>query len=269
MRSPVNATFGEQFALLGYTLDTEVTAPGGSFDVVLFWRALTNIEREYRPIVQLVNLTQTEAWAVSEPFFPGGGKTIGYPLDRFASEVHRLRVVSTAPPYVGRILVKMIDSRTGEPLLLPDGRDSLLLDPLVRVQGSGAAAARRLDYTLGDAVELWCASVRESDTDITLDLFWHVTQTPASDLTVFVHGVDATGTIITQADGPPLNGNYPASLWLPGQTLADRFMLAPHADLAAIHIGLYTSAGRLAVTAGGQPAGDTIVLGLAADTCVP
>ncbi len=268
MRSPVRIPFGDRFELLGYTLDSQEVAAGSTLDVMLFWRALDDIDREYRPVVQLVNLSLTEAWAVSEPFFPGGGKTIGYPVDRFASEVHRLRVIDHAPPYVGRILVRMVDSLTAEPLLLPNGSPHLLLEPLIRVRADNPPAKPALDYTLGNSIDLWCASVSQTDNTYIVDLIWHVRQPVKQDLTVFVHGIDSSGAIVAQADGPPLDGNYPVSLWQHGQILLDRFTLTTDKALVEIRIGLYTlETGRLPVTQGGHSAGDFIALPEAAQSC--
>lgn len=261
LRSPVNVPFGDRFQLLGYTLDAHDVTAGSSLDITLFWRALTEIDREYRPVVQLVNLSQTEAWAVSQPFFPGGGKTVGYPTKRFASEVHRLRVIETAPPYVGRILVQMVDSLTGEPLLLPDGSAYLLLPPLIRVHSSNPSVKRNLDYVFGDSIALWCASVSRSREEYVIDLVWFVQRAVANDFTVFVHGVDAANTIVSQSDGPPLQGDYPTSLWRPGQLLPDRFTLAANDALANIRIGFYThELGRLPITQAGHTIGDFVVL---------
>src|SRR5690606_26200396 len=104
-------------------LDQTSVAPGGLFAITLYWQPLREIETNFRPVVQLVNLPLTAAWGASEPFFPGGGHSAGYPPDRFASEVHELRVFEDAPPYVARISVQMVDAATAEPLRLPDGSD--------------------------------------------------------------------------------------------------------------------------------------------------
>ena len=263
MQQHIGANFGDTFELLGYTLDQHSAAPGGLFSVQLFWRALRDFTgEEYRPVVQLINLKADEAWAVSEPFSPGGGSTtFGYPLDRFASEVHEMRLYDDAPPYMGRVLVKMLNHRTGEFLRLPDGTDGLILEPLVRVNGAGVNAAQRLNYRLGDSVELWCASVSHHENLYQIDLYWHVSATPIATLQTFVHGLGSGGEIVTQQDGETMGGDYPAPYWLPGQTLHDRYTLSADEALAQIAIGLYTPEGaRLAVTQNGQPVPDDRVL---------
>lgn len=260
MQTPVNATFGETFDLLGYTLEQTSAAPGGLLNVTLYWRAQRPLDKEYRPVVQLVNLSQTAAWAVSEPLFPGGGKTTTYTPDRFASDVHALRLFPDTPPYVGRISVQMVDSGTGEPLRLPDGADRLLLPALIRVTGMGAELPRALNYRFDDPVELACAAVRREGDTLHIDLGWRVLQTPEQDVTVFVHGLGADGQPVKQNDAPPLGLDYPASLWQPGQSLLDRHTLPWDDTIEAVAIGLYTPEQRLTVTHDGQPVPDNRVL---------
>ncbi len=271
MQTPVHQSFGDTFELLGYTLGQGSVAPGGLLNVALFWRAERDIDREYRPVVQLVNLTRTEAWAASEPFFPGGGRTIGYPTDRFASEVHSLRVFDRTPPYVARLSVQMLDVGTGEPLRLSDGTDRVLLDPLIRINGNGSASRRSLDFRLGDAIELWCASVAPDGDQLAIKLYWH-SSAPSPDVVAFVHGLDANGDLVEQNDAPLLNGNYPPPLWLPGQNLVDEHTLPFNPDIASVAVGLYMpdDGSRLGVTQGGQPVPDNrIVLPVTEASCQP
>jgi hypothetical protein len=271
METPVHQSFGETMELLGYTLNQDSVAPGGLLNVMLFWRAERRIDREFRPVVQLVNLSVNEAWAASEPVFPGGGRTTGYPTDRFASEVHSLRLPDTALPFVGRISVQMVDMGTGEPLRLHDGADRVILDPLIRITGGGPAVLRNLDYRLGDVVELWCASIYPEGEQLAVDLYWH-TLAPGPDIVAFVHGFDGDGNLVEQNDGPLLDSNYPLSLWLPGQNLADRHTLPLNPAIESVAVGLYTPADgtRLNVTEGGQPVTDNrIVLPAAEAQCQP
>ncbi|MBZ0297703.1 MAG: hypothetical protein K8L99_34420 [Anaerolineae bacterium] len=269
MAQPIGANFGEVFELMGYTLPQDSVTSGGLLSVELFWRALAETETAYRPIVQLVNLNVDSAWAVSEPFSPGGGSTtFGYPLDRFASEVHELRLNADTPPYLGRILVKMLDEESGEALRLPDGSDHLLLEPLIRVTGSGLAVQQTLDYRLGDVAELWCASVSLSDQTYQVDLYWHTLGSTTEPLKTFVHGLDASGEIIAQTDAETMQGDYPSSYWLSGQTLHDRYSLPADESITALAVGLYTPQTRLPVTQNGQPVpDDRVLLDLQANAC--
>jgi hypothetical protein len=271
MRTPVHQSFSGVFEFLGYTADQNEVAPGGLLNITLFWRAEHRLEREYRPVVQLVSLNNDTAWGASEPFFPGGGKTIGYPPDRFASDPHTIRVFEDAPPYIGRFSVQMLDAATGAALRLPDGSDRIVLaEPLVRISGSGASLPRALNYIFDRRIELTCAQIETGSDALSITLGWFVTQPPETDLMVFVHGLDATGQIIAQNDAPPLGGNYPAHLWQRGQSLRDRHHLPPDAAITTVAIGLYQPEGRLELTRNNQPVPDNrVILPMTESSCSP
>ena len=268
MQTAVHQTFGDAYELLGYTLDGDHAAPGGKLTLTLYWRPLRDDVGAYSSRVQVVNLALTEAWAVSEQSFPHGGK--GYTPDRFTSDVHALKLLDWAPPYVGHLSVQLLDFTTGEPLRLPDGSERLVLDPLIRVQGGGPGVTNALHYSLGGAMELRCASVVQNDQTLDITLYWRVSHTPGSDLTVLVHGLDASGTLIAQNDAPPLGLAYPARYWRPGQTLVDHHTLPASPALDAVAVGLYTPDGaRLTVTHDGQPVPDNrIILPIVERSCL-
>ena len=270
MQTPVRQPFGDQFELLGFTLPGTTTAPGDLLPITLYWRALQTSEREYRPVVQLVNLTQSQAWAVSEPLFPGGGKTPTYPPDRFASDPHSLRVFNFAPPYMGRISVQMLDAATDEPLRLPDGADRLLLDPLIRVERPTRSLPLALGHRFDDRLELRCATLQRSGGEFIVALGWHVIAALDQDLMTFVHGLDSGGELVAQGDAPPLDGDYPTRFWLPGQNLIAVYRLPDDSALETVAVGLYTPERRLSVTLDGAAvANDQVVLPLDEQSCPP
>ncbi|MCU0502202.1 MAG: hypothetical protein MUC51_10630, partial [Anaerolineae bacterium] len=53
-------------------------------------------------------------------------------------------------------------------------------------------------------------------------LYWQATSKLPADYTVFVHVLDGRGERVAQGDGPPVNGRYPSSAWLPGQIVVDK-----------------------------------------------
>ena len=79
-----------------------------------------------------------------------------------------------------------------------------------------------------------------------MTLTWQVENPFDSDYTVFIQAWDAkTGDYAIGFDGPPVQGNYPTSLWSPGEVIVDTHPLDPSAlspgtyDLIA---GLYNPA---------------------------
>ncbi|PJF41530.1 MAG: hypothetical protein CUN54_01150 [Phototrophicales bacterium] len=275
MAHEVNVPFrmgDDEIMLLGYTIEQESVKPGEKLDITLFWRAQNVIEGRYRSRVQLVNLSVSEAWAVSEPPVPGGGNTNGHAPDKYFSDPHQLHVFETAQPYVGRIMVQMVEKYDGIPLLLPDGSDRLILDTIIRIEGDSEAVSTRVDYQFANQLSLQCISSVYDDGVLQVDLFWHVQNSPEHDYVAFIHALDADGAIVTQFDGPPLNGDYPTSFWREGQSLADHYTLATDEPIDSIGIGLYLpdTLERLSVTHDGVPVQDNrIILPIAEQSCVP
>ncbi len=75
-------------------------------------------------------------------------------------------------------------------------------------------------------------------------LAWLPEDTPAVDYSVFLHLVDAQGSIAAQVDGPPADGRHPTTTWARGERVIDvrRVTLPP--DLPAgeyrLMVGFYT-----------------------------
>jgi hypothetical protein len=91
------------------------------------------------------------------------------------------------------------------------------------------------------------------DSRMNLTLYWRATDMPSQDYTVFVHLLDESGVLRGQGDGPPVGGDYPTSLWEPGEVVADEHHLDVDADAPPgsyrLAVGLYRPADgtRLAV----------------------
>jgi 4-amino-4-deoxy-L-arabinose transferase-like glycosyltransferase len=110
--------------------------------------------------------------------------------------------------------------------------------------------ARDVNLHAGDAIELVryalvSGSVSRGD-DIRMTAHWRALAQPKSNYTVFVHLLDATGTLRAQKDSPPLNNARPTSVWDAGEWLEDRYTVAVPDDARPgqymLEIGLYDSA---------------------------
>lgn len=87
---------------------------------------------------------------------------------------------------------------------------------------------------------------------ITLTLYWDARELPSADYQVFVHMVGAGPEPVAQGDGPPLAGDYPTTMWDPGQSIVDPHPVTLPADLPPgryrFLVGMYdlTTLARLA-----------------------
>ena len=271
METTLNMPFGEDMVLLGYTLHDTSIAPQNPVQIDLYWHSPDGTEINYRPQVQLVNLTETAAWAVSNPLQPYAGETSTFMPDRFAHDPHVLHLNNAnTPPYVGRIAVQLFGPDGA--IILPDGSDQLLLDPLLRIETDAIAVNQQLDYQLGEIANLMCASIAVDENQFVLDLYWHIIGTTERELVVMVHGLDNSGALIENGDGAPFAGDYPSIFWREGQTLHERRTLPYNPAITNMAISLYTrdTVERLSVTDNGTPVADNqILLPIMENTCSP
>lgn len=257
METPVNLSFGEQIILLGYTLHGDSISQNKLLDIDLYWHVPETIENNYRPVVQLVNLTRSEAWATSSNLQPGAGEFSTFTVDRFARDPYSLRLFdSGVSPYVGQIMVQLMNENGA--LTLPDGSDSLILEPMIQVDIEEATVfTKRWDdvYQLGDIAELYCATVIENGENLDITLLWNFIGETERELVVMVQGLDENGELVESGDAPPFAGNYPSYFWRDSQRLIDSHRLPSNPDIETIAIGLYTrdTVERLPVIRAGEP----------------
>ncbi|MBN2391133.1 MAG: glycosyltransferase family 39 protein [Anaerolineae bacterium] len=100
---------------------------------------------------------------------------------------------------------------------------------------------------------------------IPLTLFWRAEVTPAERYKVFIHLLNANGTLGAQTDSEPGGGFALTSLWSPGESMIDRYgVLVPPDSVSGEYrllVGMYGFSGeRLPVMLNDQPAGDTLPL---------
>lgn len=103
--------------------------------------------------------------------------------------------------------------------------------------------------------------------ELRLKLYWEVTGQPPGNYLLFTHLIDENGIMVAQRDTHPGLGNFPSSLWRPGDRFIDSVRLHLPETLyapgkASLSIGLYApDAYRLGVTAAdGTGMGDALAL---------
>jgi len=78
---------------------------------------------------------------------------------------------------------------------------------------------------------------------VALTLYWQSARTVDRDFTVFVHVENERGDLALAADGQPRAGDYPTSIWSPGEVIPDTHSFQLPGDLPsgsyAISTGLY------------------------------
>jgi hypothetical protein len=216
--APVRETW-RGVRLLGVEVEPETFATGTVVRVAAYWRAESTPEKGWRAVVQI--------WSA-------GGRLLGqsdqvpagesYPPDLWQSgdivrDVHKIRVTDPGPAAC-RVMVTLregnsILGKQTTPLLC---KLSPSLPPAIQEPENGA-------YRFGDFASLididLSNSVDPEKGELSVALLWRVLSETEQAYTVFVHLVGPDGHVLGQGDGPPVQGDYPTTVWSPGETLVD------------------------------------------------
>ncbi len=267
------ADFGGKIRLLAHELDKQSVQPGDEIFAQLYLRSLAPMQANYNVLVRLVDAAGNEVWR--EEGWPWGAATRDWPLGEVRPDGHHIRIPAATAPGLYKLTLSFYEPDTLDTLPVLDAVDGSLIDAgtrevaLVQV-GAAPAAATQFDqpwqfdrwFTLSGAS---LPAQAAAGSVLPLALQWDSSEATAGDYTVFVHIVGQDGQPVAQKDWQPLNNFAPTHLWSKGLRLVDEYAIPLPADLAPgsyeVRAGLYTDAGRLPVTRGGQPAGDYAVVG--------
>jgi hypothetical protein len=78
--------------------------------------------------------------------------------------------------------------------------------------------------------------------EATLRLWWQASGPLDADYQVFAHMLDASGTLISQADGPPQGGRLPTNFWQEESIVDDHTFVIPDEvspGAIKVQVGLY------------------------------
>jgi len=258
---PLEAKLGDEIRLLGY--DLTLAQRGPTLALTLYWQAAAPISDDLVLAIQLVSpIPGDTTLRFNANTWPGRGNdpTSAWRPGEVIADRYRFRLpAADFPTQAWDVLVRLYKGETGEPLAVRLGGTAVggeLWLARLRVPGQrpdcSAVAPLSAEARFGDAVALTHAGVITTAQGPALALCWRALQPLPRDLTVFVHLEDGVGTLLT-ADGPPMGGAFPTSLWQPGDVILDLHTLPPGWDGARVTVGLYnpTDGSRLPATQGG------------------
>ena len=241
---------GEQprVMLLGWDLLSGPHRPGSQLRLRLYWQGQERIEEPMHSFAFLYTPARQQSWAGVQNYNPGNIPTNRWnPLLYYVDDL-TLPLPLDLPPTGYTLAVGMVDSHD-ERLTVPGSPDDLVFLDEVTVEplrAGGLGAPRPQEATpasFGPNLNLWGYDLLPEPGGPVLRLYWNVRQTPLADLVTFVHLVDEEGQIVTQFDGPPLEGLLPTSQWPAGALLIDRRKISLPDDLASgsyrLLVGLY------------------------------
>jgi 4-amino-4-deoxy-L-arabinose transferase-like glycosyltransferase len=223
------------------------TTPGGRQPVAitLYWQLAAPVTADYLSSLHLIGRGHESVGQVNR--YPAMGQilTSEWQVGDIWRDEYNIYVQDTAvAPSQLRVAVSLYDKEAGQPVPVvgPDGAPIpfLLVGNTVRLAANESKAtatpAVQLDVAFGEGMTLagytWVAETAVPGQDAPLTLYWQATGTPSRDYTVFVHLLDTAGAQLAGADAPPVNGDYPTSLWQSEDWIDDSRLLPLPPDLA-------------------------------------
>ncbi|HLB50461.1 MAG TPA: hypothetical protein VJL59_25855 [Anaerolineales bacterium] len=250
----INARIAPGAELVGYTLDSpERLKPGDSLAVTLYWRALAPMTADYNLFLHV--LGRGRALAGSVDTWPGGGlrpTSFWNPGDIYP-DTYVVQIDSdAATPSALWLDLAMWDSNPAQPLPIATLNGDPIPSVIVAVglldspQPITVTPTHTTGSTLEGGITLLgydLPSTLNVGEPATLALHWQPSEPIPTDYTVFIHIVDSSGQAVAQADGPPLNGDWPTSAWQVNRAVIDPHSITiPASGDYRILVGLYDPA---------------------------
>lgn len=238
--------FGNQLALVGWSLHAPPDLrPGEPFSLTVVWQAQQTLEADYTAFAHLVD-EAGQGWAGDDHQpYDGLYPTSGWGPGEMVRDTFTLTVPADAPPGLYDVQVGWYDPVAKERLPVEGGSSFRVAVLPVDWVGTGGEALAPLGARFGNAIVLEGYGWQAEPEAVRTILRWSADAVPDADYTVFVHLVDPEDgdRLVAQRDGPPLNGRWPTSLWLPGVSMDDVYTISLPPDLPPgtydLLVGLY------------------------------
>jgi hypothetical protein len=273
---PLEVNFAGKIKLLGYTLPSRRAEAGDGLPVTLYWQGLDWMGEEFVIFTRLLD-NQQVAWGGYDRLAKENYSTLLWAPGEIVVDGFAVPVAPQTPAGIYTLSLgwyrrvegeaqslPILDPTTGQPA----GATSVTLGP-VKIGGPppgatvpAATPQVELKARLGEQVQLLGFDLKPEITGeaqpVQLTLYWQPITDPGIDYTVFVHLRRQGGEIVSQVDGPPMQGRYPTSLWQAGEIIKDEVSLPP-VSLAAgkyeLVAGMYNFATGERLPVQGSPDG--------------
>ncbi len=254
----VEANFGDQLSLRGYSLPQRRFAIGQPIPLTLYWQSLAPVLSDTLTFAVLLNQADQQAHGQVDRYPLWFYNPILWVEGEVVEDAFQLSTAPTAPPGVYFIHVGQYYQTSNGATSLPLMQDGQPTDSTaVRIgplkigqpqydflrQPDEARFAEKVAVTWGDQITLLGYDVALTATQLDLTLYWQAEAAPSADYTTFVHvrTLDTDETV-AQHDQPPTGGVYPTGLWDAGEIVVDN-LTVPLGDVPPggyrLLVGLY------------------------------
>ncbi|MFQ5578825.1 MAG: hypothetical protein ACE5G8_17750, partial [Anaerolineae bacterium] len=211
--------FGDAIRLLGADLPPAVVSPGQTVAATAYWRALRPLANDYAVFLHL-DAPDGQTVAAAGEQHPANIPTSHWPPGLYLRHPLQLTIPPGALPVRYTLRVGLYNPQSG--VRLPVAGDSQTAFAVGQVWVRPAAAPAvppgpRARF--GESIQLLGARFDEPAQTVTL--YWQTDAPLPTGYSIFLHQLDAGGTVVGQADGAPFGNLYALSDWRPGQVVAD------------------------------------------------
>ncbi|MCP5095007.1 MAG: hypothetical protein GY943_05610 [Chloroflexi bacterium] len=236
--APITFTWEDEIIqLVGVDIDPgqSITTQGEPVKLTLYWQAVTDIKNNYLSTIHLLGRNWESAGSVNR--YPGWGMipTNQWQAGQIWQDDYRVYAHEAAEaPTRLRIKVSLYNTAadTDLPTTINENPLDLVLVGEARLLATTPVQTNistPMEISFADGIKLNGYTLNqetiESGKPITLELYWQVVGAPTTDYTVFVHLRDLEGNQLAGADAPPLNDDYPTSMWQPEDIIIDPHIL--------------------------------------------
>lgn len=222
---------GGGIRIVGWELAPQTVRTGESVEVVIYWEAVAPDGGDYVSFARLLGRGQELVGDVNRRPACGMVPTSLWEVGQVWRDPYRVPVgEDAAAPSRLRVEVGLYDPQASETLGTVRVGEAKLAPP-----ESAPVVAHPLGVDLADGVTLrgydLSATIAAPGEVITLTLYWEAREAPSSAYQVFVHLIGDGLEPVVQGDAPPLGGDYPTTMWAPGDVIADPHPVVLPADL--------------------------------------
>lgn len=258
---PLGLQFANGLRLLGYDVAAPpVVAPGSAVTVTLYWEPTEGIDANTAPSSEVfAHLVADGAVRATDNGALLDNFRLAWPaLHGLLVDARRFVIPDDAPPGKAWFEVGQYTRQPWEPysrarrIPLVDANgvaagDQVTIAPIMVAMPAPAAdlsGLTPLDARFEERIALlgWRAA-RTGDAALTARFCWAAERRIPTDLTAFVHLIDASGEIVSQYDTQPGGQDNPTSRWAPGESACAEHPLTWPAggrlDDYRVRVGLY------------------------------
>jgi hypothetical protein len=239
---PLQVSFGDELALLGYDLDEQPVPPDGVVDVTLYWRAQTPLATDYSIAVHLVD-ELGRRYGQQDSYHPAGYPTSRWLPGEYARDVHRLPLLYGTPPGTYRLLVSVYEASSGRRLEVRGAAQGApgaayplaevsVLPRVTRAEPASLPIEQQTNWNPTGAIGLLGYNGPPDAVDVgsplAMTFFWQAAATTASDYQAHLYLVTEEGETAATLSWAPGRASYPTSSWPAGAVVRDeRALLVP------------------------------------------